>query len=244
MIETHADSGTGQPTLSQAILLYSGANHLGGAGNRPFASTHNVTEIDGRYVIGAGVPVTKTALLRALELLNPSGSNGPQLIEEYILAKGDGLLVWWSRPQSRRVFFDADTIGQCNAVTPHPGLIWKATARGLKVFAFKGARRPKPTTPLYMAPYLNVSVDGWVCLGSGRPPMQEGELSAERWEESFFESAFTHPNRPNVVNYKGGATRFWRDLLAGTYAAFPSKVLLPQGSTLQEMFDRFVRGGQ
>ena len=57
----------------------------------------------------------------------------------------------------------------------------------------------------------------------------------------FFESVFTHPNvQGQLVNYKGGPYKFWRDMLDGRLAEFPESALVPLGLSLAQAI---ARGG-
>ena len=62
-----------------------------------------------------------------------------------------------------------------------------------------------------------------------------------KWEKSFWESNFSHPNHPKPLNYKGGIHQFSLDLLNGKFKdKYPVRVLRPiKGLTLGAVIDHF-----
>ncbi len=76
-----------------------------------------------------------------------------------------------------------------------------------------------------VAPYWKTHGFGSVCLGSMRAPKVASVSAMEKWEISFYESAFTHPNdAQRLTAHPGGSEGLWREL-AGSKQAFPAKYL-------------------
>jgi len=80
--------------------------------------------------------------------------------------------------------------------------------------ALASSERPSPETPMYLAPYWNVSNNGTVCLGSTKVPRDVSVKSLSRWEEAFFESEFTHANAStSLTTHPGGFIGLWKSLI-------------------------------
>ena len=108
---------------------------------------------------------------------------------------------------------------------PQPPLVLQVDATGLSLRALEKNQRPQADTRMMVAPYWNTYATGSVCLGSMRAPKQASVSAMERWETSFYESAFTHPNdAQTLTTYPGGSEGLWHKL-AGSKRPFPSKYL-------------------
>jgi PRTRC genetic system protein B len=228
--------------MSQAILLYSERH-----GKTVFASVHDVSmSKEGVASIEAGSPVSKTGLVKMMQTLLPEDYAPAELLGNHILAKGNDHLVWYCKPQKRRVWFKNDEIGHdVNAETHQPGLVFIISKEDWYVFAVKGSKRPTSSTPLYVAPYLNVWAGGGICTGNIETPKGAMRFSTEAWEEAFFRSYFTHPNQHGkgaLTSYRGGIFSLWRALMKGR--AFPTESLVRAGETLGQAFERTVKHGQ
>src|SRR3546814_14223335 len=90
-------------------------------------------------------------------------------------------------------------------------MVWKASKKGLWVYALKGNRRPAVSTRLYHAPFFNVYANGSVCMGTAVFDMEDIaglESFMEEWQTCFFRSYFSHamqghvPVRRNMVSLR------------------------------------------
>mgnify|MGYP000959194320 CR=1 FL=1 len=215
-----------------AVLLY-------GQRRPSYASVHNV-EVDasGGLTIEAGVPATVAGLRTLFDRLDPSRMVKPTFCEQNILSQGPGWLVWWMKPQTRRVWFSNAQIKTETAEVPHPGLVFAVTGRSWRVFAVKGRTRPRPGTMLFQAHYWNVWKGGAICVGSAQVPTAGIRAEPAEWEKCFFDSSFTHANvhGPNeLVKYRGGSVKFWQAMLKGKFNAFPLEVLVPAKMTVTDL---------
>lgn len=224
--------------LQQAVLIYRGAQ------GSAFATVHDIEEVDGEATILAGKAMTPRAAITLSRELAKGVSHGGFIPDTVLYMDGE-LLLWWTRPDKRHIAFRAEGMGRAERgeVVPHPGLVFAASSQVWKVWAVKGDARPTPDTELFQAPYFNVYGTGAICQGSAVVP--EG-TTAERigaWNDAFFGSFFTHPNvRKNLVKYRGGSYRFWRDMLDGGFERFPERVLVPMRTTLGQLLsDRGTR---
>lgn len=223
-------------TLDAAVLIYRGAS--GGA----LATLHDVHQMDGEAVIGAGQPMTPRKAVELSRALLKRIAHGGFLPANVLYMDGD-LILWWEAPAQRHVTFrvdegHAELLGarERGETVPHPGLVFAASTRVWRVWAVKGRERPAPETALYQAPYFNVSGQGYICQGSAPRPEGTTIERIDAWNDAFFRSYFTHPGvAGKLVRYPGGAYAFWRDMLDGRFERFPQRVLVPVKTKLGAM---------
>ncbi|MGD0652610.1 MAG: hypothetical protein ABSA97_15965, partial [Verrucomicrobiia bacterium] len=122
-------------------------------------------------------------------------------------------------------------------VFPHPALIFKVAARDLFVRAVATSSRPSPETPMKTAPYWNTDSRGLVCAGSMRVPESSDISSISGWQDSYFQSEFTHAaGAVRLTKHPKGFIGLWRSR-AGK-KRFPVQYLTDAGETLQEFVAR------
>jgi PRTRC genetic system protein B len=219
--------------LSEAVLIY----RAGGGG--AFASLHRVKQADdGVPYLAAGEPLT-TAFVRILAQ-GLGAQVKLEILPDNVLARTPDLLVWWSRPQRRLMFFggtDQEARRLNGLVFPHPALIFKVAGKDLFVRAMATSSRPTPETPLKTAPYWNTDSRGLVCAGSMRVPESPDTASIPAWQDAYFQSEFTHAaGAVRLTSHPGGFIGLWTDL-AGM-KRFPVHYLTGAGETLQEFVAR------
>ncbi len=218
--------------LAEAILIYRGG------GDGAFASLHQIKqEEDTIPYLAPGEAVT-TAFLRTLAQ-GLGAQVKPEILPDNVLARTPDMLIWWSRPKRRVMFFggvDEDARKLNSLLFPHPALVLKVAGRDLFVRAIATDSRPGAATPLKTAPYWNTNVR--VCPGSMRVPDSSDVASISQWEDAFFQSEFTHAaGAVRLTNHSEGFIGLWRSL-AGK-KMFPVQHLTDAGETLQE----FVAAG-
>lgn len=151
------------------------------------------------------------------------------------------MIAWWSRAQTRLMFFgddDPKTRNLNGKMYPHPALVFMIRGRELFVRALRGNRRPNSNTRLKNAPYWNTDAQGRVCLGTMRVPEEVSASRLEGWEQAYFASEFTHPSGAvRLTTHLGGFLGLWSSLV-GRNRQFPVKLLADSRQTLQE----FVAG--
>lgn len=209
-------------TLANALLFYTGPqNH--------YATIHKVDVTRKGATLLAGKPLTKSAVCRVFrDFIGATNIGG--YIPENVLSVGVDSLIWWRKPSPRRVFFNAEKIGERSEVIPHPGLVFVTRGIDWYVFAVKGDERPTPQSEIYQAPYFNVWQGGKICTGNVIVPKGNIPDTIRAWENAFFDSTFTHPNvKPpeKLVEFRGGSYSFWKAMLNGKRQSFPEKVLVP-----------------
>lgn len=233
-MKTYVDIGANREfKLSEAVLVY----RSGGDG--AFASLHKVDRNqDGGPYLAAGEPLT-TAFVRTLaEGLGARVK--PEILPDTVLARTPDLLVWWSRPQRRVMFFggaDEQARKLNGLIFPHPPLVFKVVGRDLFVRALATTSRPVGDSPLKTAPYWNTDTRGLVCPGTMRVPDGSDVSSMTEWRASYFQSEFTHAaGAVRLTSHPEGFIGLWRNL-AGK-KAFPVRYLADAGETLEEFVAR------
>ena len=219
--------------LSEAVLVYRGG------GGRAFASLHQVRQTgDGVPYLAPGENLT-TAFVRTLAQ-GLGAQLQPEIFPENILARTPDLLVWWSRPQCRVMFFggtDEEARKINGLIFPHPALVFKVEGKDLFVRALATTSRPRPETRLRTAPYWNTDSRGLVCAGSMRIPESSDIASIPAFEDGYFQSEFTHAaGAVRMTSHPGGFIRLWRGLVGRK--RFPVRYLTDAGETLQEFVAR------
>jgi len=211
--------------LSDVVLVY-------GDGKRSFATLHQPVSRRGAPMLGPGSPVS-SAFLRALS--DGLGAGLPlEVLPPTVLCRTPDVTIWWRPPSVAPVFYaparEAKNGEALKAISGrsvrHPGLVFKATRTSLWVRAVKGAERPSASTPMFEAPYFNVSTTGSVCVGSMRKPHSRGIAALREWERSFFESEFTHAlPGTKLTEFPEGFTKLWTALAILNLTAFPDSAL-------------------
>jgi PRTRC genetic system protein B len=219
--------------LSEAVLVY----RAGGGG--AFASLHRVKQADdGVPYLAPGEPLT-TAFVRTLAQ-GLGAQVKPEIYPENVIARTPDLLVWWSPPQRRVMFFggtDQEARKLNGLVFPHPALIFKVMGKDLLVRAMAATSRPGPKTHLKTAPYWNTDSHGLVCAGSMRVPESSDITSIPAWQNAYFQSEFTHAaGAVRLTSHPIGFIGLWRGL-AGR-KRFPARYLTDAGETLQDFVAR------
>ncbi len=221
-------------SLKQAVLVYQD-------GSRAFAALHEVKHRrDGAPYLCAGQSVT-TAFLETLAK-GLGVTMGAEVLPEHVLARTPELIAWWSRAQSRLMFFgdgNAEMKKLNGKVYPHPALVFMIHGRELFVRALAQDCRPAGDTRLRNAPYWNTDAHGRVCLGSMRVPDDVNVGSLSSWEHAYFASEFTHPSGVvRLTTHPGGFIGLWVSL-AG-HKRFPAGFLADSKQTLHD----FVQGAR
>ena len=154
-----------------------------------------------------------------------------EFLPESVLARTERLIAWWTPPQKRPMFFgttQGDMDGVNGAIFPQPALVWLAMDHSLSIRALKENHRPAADTKLCVAPYWNVYDTGSVCLGSMRAPDTSTVASIPQWEQSFYESEFTHGNVGRLTRHPGGFEGLWKELAGNEEFPIDSLIELPE----------------
>lgn len=220
---------------SDTALRLSGGIMIYGDTQGAYATYHNIHfNADRQPSLLEGHPLTAAQIGTLVQLLGRNAQIG-SFLSDSVLSVGIDSLIWWVKPAIREIHFACDSekvIGNESGMVPHPGLVFAVVEGVWYVFAVKGNKRPNESTQLYQVPHFNVWAGGKICTGNVKLPESAALDDREAWEKAYFGSRFSHPNVPKLVNYKGGAYAFWRDMLDGKFAKFPSNVLVSETMTL------------
>jgi PRTRC genetic system protein B len=234
IMKAYVDIGANREfKLSEAVLVY----RSGGDG--AFASLHKVEQNrDGAPYLAAGEPLTAAFVRTLAEGLGTRVK--PEIFPDSVLARTPDLLVWWSRPQHRVMFFggtDEQAPKLNGLIFPHPALVFKVAGREVFMRALATTSRPTSDTSLKTAPYWNTDSRGLVCPGTMRVPDGSDVSSIPRWEAAYFQSNFTHAaGAVRLTSHPGGFIGLWKSL-AGR-KRFPVRYLTNAGETLEDFVAR------
>lgn len=107
--------------------------------------------------------------------------------------------IWIHRSQEKTLYFHK-TLGIPDGKILLPTLLF-VYEQGLRVFAIKDETSFTPESPLYKAPFHNLTVES-VCMGTAKYNLKTNYW--EDWitavENAFFLSKFTHFNDTNVID--------------------------------------------
>ena len=174
-----------------------------------------------------------------IDLMVGLGQSVPiEILPERVIVRTLDSIVWWGPARERIMFFsdrgeDARLKKMNGKHYPHPPLLFKTSGTHLSVRALPENTRPTSGTNLHIAPYWNCYENGVVCTGTMKIPREKSVAAIETWEESFFQSEFTHgAGVRNHVRYPGGFLAMWT-FLEGKLN-FPSRYLVAANQTLAE----------
>jgi PRTRC genetic system protein B len=205
--------------LREALLVYScdQSAHAGSGKSTSFVTKHSVKQSPtGAPSLGPGSPLGESDIVTLIEQLR--GALPSEFLPENVLMRTQETIVWWTPATTRPMFYATDKGAELEKLSgkrfPQPALVLRARGGSLDIRALAENMRPTPDTPMYVAPYWNVSDNGSVCLGSTKSPREASVKSLPRWESSFFESEFTHANaHTGLTNHPGGFMGLWLSLI-------------------------------
>jgi PRTRC genetic system protein B len=164
--------------------------------------------------------------------LKPLGLIGNHILH---LDAIQGKAVWFTRAQKKELYFTED-LGIPSGQASIPPMLWQADRNSLSVFALLSNRRPTIKTPLYNAPFFNISHNGKVCMGTVDVQIKKTASLEEfttKWEGYFFNSYFSHLME-NHNPIRGNCLSLWQDLIQSG-AEFPKEVLTKTRTTLKNL---------
>ena len=225
--------------LSRALLVYGTSSYQGYPYRHPFVTLHEVIHDGDAARLAEGQLMTPQMLI---DLMAGLGRSVPaEILPARVLVRTAEMIVWWSAACERTMFFsdrsnDRVLKNMNGKLYPHPALLFKACGTHLWVRALAKDERPTAETKLCMAPYWNCYDNGVCCTGSMKIPQEKSVAAIDLWEESFFQSEFTHASGVRKhTRFRGGFLAMWQSLAGQT--GFPAKYLVELPQTLAE----FVR---
>lgn len=220
--------------LKGAILVYAGGHLANGA----FAAWHEACAYaDHAPHLGPATPIS-TNFLRELSR-ELGAATKAEILPDNVLVRTPDMLIWWTPSRPHRMFFrHDDPLGAVSGRSfPQPALVFKVTSRELWIRALSADKRPTADTAMMVAPYYNVNAEGLVCQGSMRARSEASVASMLQWEQSFFDSEFTHIyGGGRFTRHPGGLVDLWMKLASA--ARFPTRDITPAGETLAQFAER------
>lgn len=224
--------------LTDALLMYRSGN------GAVYATTHPVHADLGnadRKIIGAGTPLTKEALAEFARTVG-AATAFDGFVSEQLLYTGPNMIAWWTPESIRKCWFKSGNkfIGTQVAEVAHPAMVFVATPGDWFVFALRESARPTPNTKLQHAPHFNVWDGGRVCSGNISLPKVVDTSTTKQYEDAFFNSNFTHPNRERATRHRGGMTMLWRSQIKHPSLERMRRALAPSNETLRTAIARIA----
>lgn len=233
-----------------AIVVYGSSDSLRYGRSDVVFMRHDIdVRRSGASELGAGHVLSAAQMTGLLQLASEGmRRDGISLLPETVLSTGPDHLVWYRPGARRKMWFHIG--GRRVALTvPWPSLIYAVTAgRNLHVTAYRGSGRPRPDTPLWHAPLMNVGRGGDVCVGNAATPSDADPAALDGWVQVIEGSCFSHTNQNMTLrplwragNQEGDDEitdaehlRFWRNLHEQRVADFPNRYLVAMGRTLAQ----------
>jgi len=219
--------------------VYGTSSYQGFPYRHPFVTLHDVIHDDDGPRLAEGQLMTPQMLC---DLMAGLGRSTPvEILPERVLVRTAEMIVWWAPAGTRTMFFtdrsDDRALKKMNGKRyPQPALLFKACGSHLWVRALDRNTRPKADSRMCMAPFWNCYDNGVVCTGSMKIPQEKSVAAIDVWENSFFESEFTHASGVRKhTRFPSGLLAMWQSLEGKP--EFSSKYLVKLPETLSE----FVR---
>lgn len=224
--------------LTEALLMYRSS------GGAVYATTHPIqveTNNPARKVIGAGTPMTKHALAEFAQAVG-AATSFDGFVPDRLLYTGPNMIAWWAPESVRKCWFKSPNkfIGTRVAEVAHPAMVFVATPGDWFVFALRDSARPTPDTKLHHSPHFNVWDGGRVCTGNITLPKVVDTSTIEQYEDAFFNSNFTHPNRERATKHRGGMNMLWRSQVRKPSIENMRRALAPSNETLRKAIARIA----
>lgn len=228
--------------MTQAILIYGNDKAIS------HATLHKVEIVENRPRIKHGAPVSKKALHSYIEALAKLDPQSTEFLDEHILCRGAGILLWWRKPQKTRLWFRSSALNEelgksdqakkaLSVEVNMPGMVFLVHKENLYVMFVKGDARPTRTSELFKTSLMNVWDTTQVCTGNVRLPEKALASATQDWEDVLFASHFTHFNGGKEVDYEGGRMGLTKDLVLGHIQAIPESSFDPMNKTIEELLN-------
>lgn len=231
----HTQLGTGSTLelrLREAVFVYTSD---GTDPERTYVEVRPILEGPDGPQYGAGFPADAAHLARMLRRDTPPRL---ELLDPRLLAVGEDEAAWWSPPRRHTLFFSVGRKMErySGVEVAMPALLYHVRGRQFRIRALACRGRPRPRTPLYVAPLWNVYRSGTLCMGS--MPIPEGAPAEciDAWERSFWDSAFTTPHDSRLCGHPKGYTAMLRALRSPD--RFPTRWLVPSKERLESWLHR------
>lgn len=154
----------------------------------------------------------------------------------YINPAENGSVVWYTKPMRRKLYF-SDGLGLPSGEVCLPALVWAANRQQLNLYALTGKSKPRLSTPLFHAPFMNLYHNGNACMGNVNVRISKVASLEEftaAWEGYFFDSYFSHLIGSSSP-VKGNLISLYSKLME-TGEAFPCEELIACNITVKALW--------
>jgi PRTRC genetic system protein B len=189
--------------LASVLCLYEGPQSA--------VSVSMLHTVDSKGRLHDGRPVDPVAFAKSIYRLKKGELDEKlTLVGENILAENRDAVMWWRPASVTPMYFKtAEPNARLTALNgiplPQPPLVFRASKNHehLECWALVDNGRPSPSTPLFHAPYMNMSPAPRVYLGilADNAISNPQKKSTAEWERVFFGSNFSH-TPPPIRNVK------------------------------------------
>lgn len=136
--------------------------------------------------------------------------------------------IIWVTEKSKEKHLFTTRAGVKTGIYPIPRLLWKMDSESLWIYALKEHDEINEETILYNAPFMNISSNGLVCLGTVKLMKTEDyQKFIDNVYYQFFNSYFTHTNNDKLL--KMNYTTFLKQNVNQDY--FNDELLIPSEKT-------------
>jgi len=162
-------------------------------------TTHDIHHSSRGTVMGSGRLISDSDKQYLTDLLNEFEGDSNEWLPSNLLMYNHQKMVWYVPSKKRNIFFSMKNKKQ------HYEVIWPSLIfffdihKGLRIAAYASKGKPSLKQPLYHAPLWNIYNDTRVCTGSCETTNSVSLDAMSIWEDSIFNTNFTHENHTEVL---------------------------------------------
>ncbi|MFL5731070.1 MAG: hypothetical protein ACJ75J_16400 [Cytophagaceae bacterium] len=206
-----------------------------------YLEVHSITDKG----LSPGVPLTKKALNKIIKTIKGSevkskplkfGGPIPENLIYYNCDPKSPYLVWFM-PAGKKNLYWTPAMNIPDGSAHVPPMVFVADKEMLKVYALADNKKPSLNTPLFIAPFCNIT-NGIVCIGNtSRAAVETIEGLMERSERIFWDTRFSGHAMDNDASIIRGFNfyHFWKERIAKPDESFPVDVLVPTKETMEDL---------
>jgi PRTRC genetic system protein B len=200
-------------------------------------TVHDVHNYDDGTHIGVGKLVSESDMEFINAALSTPSSDASSWIPENLLLKDARNIVWFVPAKKRLMYFNLNS-KQYSYEVIWPSLVFHATPNDkLFITAYAGTSRPSKKTRLYHAPLWNIYAGTDLCVGSGDIPTAFNYSSMKTWEDSVFNTNFSHSNHINYLRINTNYLSLIKNK-SRTSKPFLAKEMAPLNINLEQWVSR------
>lgn len=217
--------------------------------NRVVCATRHQVNSD-TNTLSIGTIISAPQIAKSFSELKVEKSKKSTLcIPENVIFDSDEILVWFKRRSVADMWFRHGS-KPMRLVVEWPPVLFAAMKKTQSMFVFALGKnsRPKDSSILYHAPFMNINDRGHLCQGTAHLPNNICTGTIHECESTLLDSQFTHVNHEYTFRHKTDNTNhfnFWKSK-AKAKDKLPkrltTKELSPTGFTVQEFIEEHING--